>query len=81
MNMNINIYQHMKKVFKIAGITLGVIVLLLIALPFAFKGKIEKIVKDEGNKMLNAQFDFSSLDISLISNFPKASLTLEDFWL
>jgi uncharacterized protein involved in outer membrane biogenesis len=31
--------------------------------------------------MLNAQFDFSSLDISLISNFPKASLTLEDFWL
>ena len=71
----------MKKVFKIAGITLGVIVLLLIALPFAFKGKIEKIVKDEGNKMLNAQFDFSSLDISLISNFPKASLTLEDFWL
>ena len=71
----------MKKALKIAGITLGVIVLLLVALPFAFKGKIEKLVKEEGNKMLNAQFDFSALDISLISNFPKASLTLEDFWL
>ena len=31
--------------------------------------------------MLNAQFDFSALDISLIRNFPSASITLEDFWL
>lgn len=31
--------------------------------------------------MLNAQFDFRSLDISLFRNFPKASITLSDFWL
>ena len=69
----------MKKALKIAGITVGVI--LLLVLPFAFQGKIEKIVKQEGNKMLNAQFDFSALDISLLRNFPSASVTLEDFYL
>ena len=71
----------MKKVLKIAGITLGVLLILILVLPFAFQGKIEKLVKQEGNKMLNAQFDFSALDISLIRNFPAASITLEDFWL
>lgn len=71
----------MKKALKIAGITVGVILILLLALPFAFQGKIEKIVKQEGNKMLNAQFDFSALDISLLRNFPSASVTLEDFYL
>ncbi len=71
----------MKKALKIAGITVGVILILLLVLPFAFQGKIEKIVKQEGNKMLNAQFDFSALDISLLRNFPSASVTLEDFYL
>lgn len=71
----------MKRVLKIAGITLGVLLILILVLPFAFQGKIEKLVKQEGNKMLNAQFDFSALDISLIRNFPSASITLEDFWL
>ncbi|MBM6658279.1 AsmA-like C-terminal region-containing protein [Bacteroides gallinaceum] len=71
----------MKKVLKIAGITLGVLLILILVLPFAFQGKIEKLVKQEGNKMLNAQFDFSALDISLIRNFPSASITLENFWL
>lgn len=71
----------MKKILKITGIVLGIILILMIVLPFAFKGKIEGIVKKEGNKMLNAQFDFRSLNISLFKNFPKASVTLNDFWL
>lgn len=71
----------MKRFMKIAGITLGGILVLLLVLPFAFKGKLEKIVKEEGNKMLNAQFDFRTLDISLLRNFPSASVTLKDFWL
>ncbi|WP_456096371.1 AsmA family protein [Phocaeicola coprophilus] len=71
----------MKKTLKIAGITLGVILLLLLILPFAFQGKLAKLVKEEGNKMLNAQFDFRTLNISLLRNFPSASVSLEDFWL
>ena len=71
----------MKKIVKILGATLLAILLLLILLPMAFKGKIEGIVKSEGNKLLNAQFDFRSLDISLLRNFPDASISLNDFWL
>ena len=71
----------MKKLVKILGGTLVVLLLLLLILPVAFKGKIEGIVKSEGNKMLNAQFDFKSLKISLLKNFPQASVSLHDFWL
>lgn len=71
----------MKKGFKITAIVLGVIIILMFLLPFAFQGKIADIVKSEGNKMLNAQFDFKKLNISLFRNFPQASVTLEDFWL
>ena len=56
-------------------------VVLLMVLPFAFRGKIESVIKSEGNKLLNAQFDFESLDISLIRRFPLASVSLNDFWL
>ncbi len=73
--------RTVKKAMKIAGITLGVILLLLLILPFAFQGKLAKLVKEEGNKMLNAQFDFRTLNISLLRNFPSASVSLEDFWL
>ena len=51
----------MKKGLKIAAITVGVIIILMLLLPFAFQGKIADIVKTEGNKMLNAQFDFEGL--------------------
>lgn len=71
----------MKKLLKIIGTLLIVIVLLLVSLPYLFKDKIEALIKEEGNKMLNAEFDFVNLDISLISNFPLASLTIEDFYL
>lgn len=71
----------MKKGLKITGIVLGVILILMFILPFAFQGKIAGIVKTEGNKMLNAQFDFKKLNISLFRHFPQASVTLEDFWL
>ena len=71
----------MKKGLKIAAIVVGVIIILMLLLPFAFQGKIAGIVKTEGNKMLNAQFDFKKLNISLFRNFPQASVTLEDFWL
>ena len=71
----------MKKVIKIVGAIFVALIIILMVLPFAFKGKIETIVKQEGNKMLNAQFDFESLNISLLSQFPQASVTLENFWL
>ncbi len=69
------------KGLKITGIVIAVILAIMIILPFALKGKVAQIVKTEGNKMLNARFDFESLNISLFKNFPKASVTLDGFYL
>ena len=41
-----------------------------------FKDKVITIVKKEANEMLNAKLDFESLDISLFSHFPSASIEL-----
>lgn len=71
----------MKKIVKITIVAIAVIVLLLVAIPLLFTGKIEGIIKEEGNKMLNAEFDFESLDISLIRRFPQVSVSLEEFYL
>ncbi len=71
----------MKKTLKITGIILAIIIVIMIIVPFAFQGKIKDLVKSEGNKMINGSFDFATLNISLFKNFPKASISLNDFWL
>ena len=71
----------MKKILKIALGFVAVIVLLLFSLPLLFTDKVEAIIKEEGNKMLNAEFDFESLDISLLRQFPRVSVSLEEFYL
>ncbi len=72
----------MKKALKITGIVIGSLLLLLIVVPFAFKGKIKQIAIDEGNKMLvDARFDFGKLNISLFRHFPSATVTLRDFYI
>ncbi|MBR2358819.1 MAG: AsmA family protein [Bacteroidaceae bacterium] len=71
----------MKKIAKITGIILVCILALMFILPFAFQGKIKEAVIAEGNKLLNAEFGFDGLDISLFKAFPKASVGIEGFWL
>ncbi|MFB9053195.1 AsmA-like C-terminal region-containing protein [Formosa undariae] len=68
----------MKKTLKIVGIAIGVIVLILIAIPFVFEGKILDIVKGTVNKNINAEFDFADADVSLIRNFPELSVSVND---
>jgi hypothetical protein len=67
----------MKKVLKITGITVLVIIVILFTIPFLFKGKIIKIVKAEINKNINAQVDFNDIDISLLRRFPRVSVSIE----
>ncbi len=69
----------MKKALKITGIVIGSLILLLLILPYAFRGKIKETIITQGNKMLNARFDFGSLNLSLLRNFPNATVTLRDF--
>src|SRR5690554_847808 len=68
----------MKKVFKIIGITLLTILLLLIAIPFVFQSKITEIVKQTINENLNANVEFSNVNLSFIRSFPQAQVNVTD---
>ncbi len=65
-----------KKILKITGISFLVLLLVLIVTPLLFKGKIEDMLKKAINGQVNAKFDFSEVDLSLIRSFPKASLRI-----
>lgn len=68
----------MKKVLKITGITLLVLLVLIISLPFMFKGKIIDIVKEQANANLNAKVDFGEFDLGLISTFPNFNFSIDN---
>lgn len=70
--------MKVKKVLKITGITLLVLIIALAAAPFLFKDKIIAMVKETINENVNAQVDFADADVSFFRNFPKASIVLED---
>jgi cell division septum initiation protein DivIVA len=65
----------MKKWFKRIGITVAAIFLILLVLPFAFKGKIMKMVQEGASASVNAKISFDDdLSLSLIRNFPNLSV-------
>ena len=68
----------MKKLFKILGGTLFGLLLILLIVPFLFQDKIVKLVKDAINDNVEATVDFSDASLSLLRNFPNASLQLEN---
>lgn len=68
----------MKKVFKIIGITLLTIFILLIVLPFVFQSKIKEIVKRTINENLNVHVEFSDVNLSFIRSFPQAQVNVND---
>ncbi|WP_273565878.1 AsmA-like C-terminal region-containing protein [Maribacter halichondriae] len=67
-----------KKIFKIIGIVLLLIIGLLIAAPFILEAKIGELIKNNVNNNVNATLDFSNADLSLIKSFPNADLRLQD---
>jgi uncharacterized protein involved in outer membrane biogenesis len=68
----------MKKLLKITGITLLVLVILALLIPVVFKKQIQALVKKEINKSLNATVDFTDVKLSLFRHFPKAGIIIED---
>lgn len=69
----------MKKTLIITAAVIAAFFLALLILPFAFKGKIEAIVKTEASAMLDATVDFSGVSLSFIRNFPNASISVDNF--
>ena len=68
----------LKKILKGLAIFIGLVFILLLIIPFAFKGKITKIAKEQINNNVNATIDFQDLSISLIRSFPNVSVDLQN---
>lgn len=65
-----------KKVLKITGITLLILLAIIIAVPLFLQGKIEEIIKNKVNNSINATLDFEDADLSLLKSFPNANVEL-----
>lgn len=68
----------MKKGLTIVGVILLVIIVAMLAIPFLFKDKIKTAVLDAANEQLNAKVDIQDFGLNLFSNFPNATLSLQD---
>jgi hypothetical protein len=69
----------LKKILKITGISLLVLVASVLMIPVLFKSQITDLVKKEINKSINAKVDFKELNLSLFRHFPRISISLTDF--
>ncbi|WP_289024324.1 AsmA family protein [uncultured Salegentibacter sp.] len=69
----------MKKAFKIIGIALLAIVIILVAAPFLFESQIKDYVRKTANNSVDAQIEFSDIGLSLFRNFPQATVVIENF--
>lgn len=67
----------MKKFFKILGITLLILIIVVAVAPFFLKDQIAAIVKEKLNESMHAQIDFKEADLSLFRGFPDARLNLK----
>lgn len=69
----------MKKWIKRIGIGIAAFFLILLILPFAFKGKIVKMAQEGASSSVNAKITFDEdLSLSLIRNFPNLSVGVND---
>ncbi|MDD3004201.1 AsmA-like C-terminal region-containing protein [Flavobacterium sp.] len=68
----------LKKILKITGIVLLVLIIALISIPFLFKDKIQQMVVTTINENLDATVAFEDIDLSLLKNFPKANVSIQE---
>ena len=68
----------MKKFLKITGIILLIIIIILVASPFVFQSQIKGMVKNFINQNLNANVEFSDVNLSLFKSFPQAHVEVSD---
>ncbi len=68
----------MKKFLSILVVVILLLVVILAAVPLLFKDRIVQFVKDTANENLTATLNFSDVDISLIKNFPRATVILKN---
>ena len=66
-----------RKILKITGIILLLLIAIAFAAPYLFKSQLVSLVKKEINKNINAKVDFKDVDISFFRHFPKVAVGLD----
>ena len=66
-----------KKILKIVGIVLLLLVVSAFAIPYFFKDQIKAKILSAINEKVDAKVAFADADLSLFRNFPNASVTVE----
>lgn len=70
--------KRLKKVLKISGISLLVLLALAFIIPIVFKKQITNLVKKEINKALTAKVDFKDASLSLFRHFPRVAISVSN---
>jgi len=65
-----------KKIVKILGIILLLVVVLAFAIPYFFEDQIKAKILTAINEKVDAKVVFADADLSLFKNFPNASITI-----
>ncbi|MFB6340535.1 AsmA-like C-terminal region-containing protein [Saccharicrinis sp. FJH62] len=68
----------MKKVLGIIAIIITILIIAIVATPFLFKNQISSLAKKEISKQMEADVDYSSVNISIFKHFPDLTLSLND---
>lgn len=67
----------LKKILKIVGIVLLLLVISAFAIPYFFKDQIKAKILTAINEKVDAKVAFADADLSLFRNFPNASVNIE----
>ncbi|HRG17997.1 MAG TPA: AsmA-like C-terminal region-containing protein [Flavobacterium lutivivi] len=67
----------LKKILKIVGVVLLLLVVAAFAIPYFFKDQIKAKILSSINENVDAKVAFDDADLSLFKNFPNASVTID----
>nr|MDA3816984.1 AsmA family protein [Prolixibacteraceae bacterium] len=68
----------MKKSLKITGIIIFVLILAIVFIPIAFKGKINDAILKKAHENVNAEISYGSFRLSLLKTFPDLNASFND---
>lgn len=66
-----------KKILKITGIILLLLVIALFAIPYFFQDQIKAKIAEAINEKVDAKVSFADADLSLFRSFPQANVSIE----
>jgi hypothetical protein len=76
-----NSFVMVKKILKIIGILVLILLISAFAIPYFFKDQIKAKIQTVINEKVDAKVAFADADLSLFKNFPNASVTIEKLFI